>query len=194
MLEEALLWTLKISFPIKCANYLAKIWRELFRFLTATVMEGLRRENTGTWDLKVRDPVDWKSAERKAEILLDMTLRGHQPKVVKISMITTILGELGGICVVRSLTLREDWDENWNRQGDSRVKWSAQKNKVEGDETSARKDEIKENCNENKKEEQKEAEKRDAQMWKGVKTCVRKKGKKAQTYKCMDVQKPFKTV
>ena len=75
-----------------------------------------------------------------------------------------------------------DWDENWNRQGDSRVKWSTQKNKVEGDETSARKDEIKENCNENKKEEQKEAEKRDAQMWKGVKTCVRKKGKKAQTY------------
>ena len=152
MLEEALIWTLKVSFPIKCVNYLAEIWRELFRFLTATVMEGLRRANTGTWDLKVRDPVDWKSAERKAEILLDMTLRGHQPKVVKISMITTILGELGGICVVRSLTLREDWDENWNRQGDSRVKWSAQKNKVEGDETSARKDGIKEKYTEKKKE------------------------------------------
>ena len=39
----------------------------------------------------------WKSAERKAEILLEMTLGGHHPKVVKISMITTILGELGGI-------------------------------------------------------------------------------------------------
>ena len=55
-------------------------------------MGGLRRANTGTRDLKVRDPVDWKSAERKAEILLEMTLRGNHPKVVKISMITTILG------------------------------------------------------------------------------------------------------
>ena len=93
MLEEALIWTLKVSFPIKCAIYLAEIWRELFRFLTATVMGGLRRANTGTRDLKVKDSVDWKSAERKAEILLEMTLRGNHPKVVKISMITTILGE-----------------------------------------------------------------------------------------------------
>ena len=93
MPEEALIWTLKVSFPIKYAIYLAEIWRELFRSLTATVMEGLRRANTGTRDLKVRDPVYWKSAERKAEILLEMTLRGHHPKVVKISMITTILEE-----------------------------------------------------------------------------------------------------
>ena len=124
------------------------------------------KTNTGTWDLKVRDPVDWKSAERKAEILLDMTLRGHQPKVVKISMITTILGELGGICVVRSLTLREDWDENWNRQGDSRVKWSAQKNKVEGDETSARKDGIKEKYTEKKKEKRRNKRKQKKGMHK----------------------------
>ena len=93
MPEEALIWTLKVSFPIKYAIYLAEIWRELFRSLTATVMGGLRRANTGTRDLKVRDPVYWKSAERKAEILLEMTLRGHHPKVVKISMITTILEE-----------------------------------------------------------------------------------------------------
>ena len=97
MLEGALIWTLKVSFPIKCTIYLAEIWRELFRFLTATVMGGLRRANTGTRDLKVRDPVYRKSAERKAEILLEMMLGGHHPKVVKISMITTILGELGGI-------------------------------------------------------------------------------------------------
>ena len=62
MLEEALIWTLKVSFPIKYAIYLAEIWRELFRSLTATVMGGLRRANTGTLDLKVRDPVYWKSA------------------------------------------------------------------------------------------------------------------------------------
>ena len=93
MPEEALIWTLKVSFPIKYAIYLAEIWRELFRSLTAIVMGGLRRANTGTRDLKVRDPVYWKSAERKAEILLEMTLRGRHPKVVKISMITTILEE-----------------------------------------------------------------------------------------------------
>ena len=43
--------------------------------------------------LKVRDPVDWESVERKTEILPEMTLRGHHPKVDKISMITTTLGE-----------------------------------------------------------------------------------------------------
>ena len=46
---------------------------EFFRSITATVMRGLRRENTGTCDLKVRDPVDWESVERKTEILLEMT-------------------------------------------------------------------------------------------------------------------------
>ena len=46
---------------------------EFFRSITATVMRGLRRENTGTCDLKVRDPVYWESVERKTEILLEMT-------------------------------------------------------------------------------------------------------------------------
>ena len=41
----------------------------------------------------MRDPVDWESVERKAEILLEMTLRGHHPKGDKISMIATTLGE-----------------------------------------------------------------------------------------------------
>ena len=39
-----------------------------------------------------------------------------------------------------------------------------QKNKVEGDEASARRDGIKEKDDKKKKKEQKEAEKRDAQM------------------------------
>ena len=37
--------------------------------------------------------MDWESVERKTEILLEMTLRGHYPEVDKISMITTTLGE-----------------------------------------------------------------------------------------------------
>ena len=40
----------------------------------------------------MRDPVDWELVERKTEILLEMTLRGHHPKVDKISMITTFWG------------------------------------------------------------------------------------------------------
>ena len=48
MIEEALLWTLKDSFPTKCTDYVAETWRKLFRFITATVMRRLRRENTGT--------------------------------------------------------------------------------------------------------------------------------------------------
>ena len=57
------------------------------------MMRGLRRANTGTRDFKVRDPVDWESVERKTDILLEMTLRGHHPKVDKIRMRTTTLGE-----------------------------------------------------------------------------------------------------
>ena len=79
MIEEALIWTLKDSFPTKCTDYVAETWRELFRFITATMMRGLRRANTGKWDFKVREPVDWESIERKTEILLEMTLRGHHP-------------------------------------------------------------------------------------------------------------------
>ena len=41
----------------------------------------------------MRDPVDWESVERKTEISLEMTLRGHHSIVDKISMITTPLGE-----------------------------------------------------------------------------------------------------
>ena len=81
MIEEALIWTLKDSFPKKCTDYVAETRRELFRFITATMMRGLRRANTGTWDLKLRDPVDWESVERKTEILPEMTLSGHHPKV-----------------------------------------------------------------------------------------------------------------
>ncbi|XP_058969011.2 neuroglobin [Pocillopora verrucosa] len=47
MIEEALIWTLKDSFPTKCTDYVAETWRELFRFITATMMRGLRRANTG---------------------------------------------------------------------------------------------------------------------------------------------------
>ena len=93
MIEEFLIWTLQDSFPTKCTDYVAETWRKLFRFITATVMRRLRRENTGTWDFKVRDPVDWESVERKTEILPEMTLSGHHPKVDKISTITTTLGE-----------------------------------------------------------------------------------------------------
>ena len=32
----------------KCTDYVAETWRELFRFITATMMRGLRRANTGT--------------------------------------------------------------------------------------------------------------------------------------------------
>ncbi|XP_022782500.1 neuroglobin-like [Stylophora pistillata] len=46
MIEEALIWTLKDSFPTKCTDYIAETWRELFRFITANVMKGLRRTNT----------------------------------------------------------------------------------------------------------------------------------------------------
>ena len=56
MIEEALIWTLKDSFPTKFIDYVAETWRELFRFITATMMGGLRRENTGTWDLKSLRP------------------------------------------------------------------------------------------------------------------------------------------
>ena len=38
-------------------------------------------------------PVDKESIERKTEILLEMTLRGHRPKVDIIRMITTTMGE-----------------------------------------------------------------------------------------------------
>ena len=48
MIEEVLTWTLKDSFPTKCTDYVAETWRKLFRFITATVMRGLRRANTGT--------------------------------------------------------------------------------------------------------------------------------------------------
>ena len=44
MIEEALIWILKDSFPTKFADYGAETWRELFRFITATMMKGLRRE------------------------------------------------------------------------------------------------------------------------------------------------------
>ena len=93
MIEEALIWILKDSFPTKFADYGAETWRELFRFITATMMKGLRRENTSTQDLIPRDPVDWELVERKTEILLEMTIREHHPKVDKMSMITTTLGE-----------------------------------------------------------------------------------------------------
>ena len=46
--EKAVIWTLKDSFPAKCTDYVAETWRELFRFITATMMRGLRRANTGT--------------------------------------------------------------------------------------------------------------------------------------------------
>ena len=90
---EVLIWTLKDSFPTKYNDYVAETWRDLFRFITATVMRGLRRANTSTEDLKVGDLIVWKSVERKTEILLEMTLSGHHPKVDKINMITTVLGE-----------------------------------------------------------------------------------------------------
>ena len=32
----------------KCTDYVAEIWRELFHFITAIMMRGLRRANTGT--------------------------------------------------------------------------------------------------------------------------------------------------
>ena len=34
--------------------------------------------------------MDWESVERKTEILLEMTLRGHHPNIDKIGMITTL--------------------------------------------------------------------------------------------------------
>ena len=34
--------------------------------------------------------MDWESVERKTEILLEMTLRGHHPYIDKIGMITTL--------------------------------------------------------------------------------------------------------
>ena len=34
MIAEALIWTLKDSFPKKCTDYVAEIWRELFRVRT----------------------------------------------------------------------------------------------------------------------------------------------------------------
>ena len=40
MIEEALTWTLRGSFPTKCIDYVAETWRELFRFIVATVMRG----------------------------------------------------------------------------------------------------------------------------------------------------------
>ena len=66
----ALTCTLKDSYPTKRSDYVAETWRELFRFITATVMRGLRKENTTTRDLTVRDPVDRESIEKKTEILL----------------------------------------------------------------------------------------------------------------------------
>ena len=48
MIEEALIWTLRDSFPTKCTDYVAESWRELFRFITAIMMRGLRRASTGT--------------------------------------------------------------------------------------------------------------------------------------------------
>ena len=46
--DDVLTWTLKDSFPTKCTNYVAETQRKLFRFITATMMRGLRRANTGT--------------------------------------------------------------------------------------------------------------------------------------------------
>ena len=48
MIEEALIWTLRDSFPTKCTDYVAETWRELFRLITAIMMRGLRRASTGT--------------------------------------------------------------------------------------------------------------------------------------------------
>ena len=61
---------MKDSYPTKRSDYVAETWRELFRFITATVMRGLKKENTTTRDLTVRDPVDRESIEKKTEILL----------------------------------------------------------------------------------------------------------------------------
>ena len=79
MIEEALIWTLRDSFPTKRTDYVAEIWRELFRFVTAIMMRGLRRTSTGT--LWTRN-----QSKRKTEILLEMTLGGHRPKVEIIRM------------------------------------------------------------------------------------------------------------
>ncbi|XP_027054485.1 neuroglobin-like [Pocillopora damicornis] len=68
IIGEALIWTLKDSFPTKCTDYVAETWRELFRFITATMTRGLRRASTGKRELKLRDPVDWESVERKTGI------------------------------------------------------------------------------------------------------------------------------
>ena len=47
-IEEALIWTLKVSFPKQWDDYATETWREHFHSVTATVMRGLSRANTGT--------------------------------------------------------------------------------------------------------------------------------------------------
>lgn len=43
MLENALLWTLQDMLPSMCTEEVAEAWRELFRFIGATMMRGQRR-------------------------------------------------------------------------------------------------------------------------------------------------------
>ena len=43
MLEDAMLWTLQDMLPSACTEEVTEAWRELFRFIGATMMRGLRR-------------------------------------------------------------------------------------------------------------------------------------------------------
>ena len=43
MLEDAMLWTLQDMLPSARTEEVTEAWRELFRFIGATMMRGLRR-------------------------------------------------------------------------------------------------------------------------------------------------------
>ena len=45
MVETALMWTLQDMLPLASTEEVAEAWSELFRFIAATMMEGLRRSS-----------------------------------------------------------------------------------------------------------------------------------------------------
>lgn len=57
MLEDALLWTLQDILPSACTEEVTEAWRELFRFIGATMMRGLRRANIITWPANAKKKI-----------------------------------------------------------------------------------------------------------------------------------------
>ena len=110
--------------------------------------------------------MDWESVERKTEILLEMTLRGHHPNVDKMSMITTTLGGVRRFMsckkpdaarTLRRMKTETNMEMVASNEARRRIKLGTMKEmRVKMG--------IKKKHGEKKRMEQQEAERRDAQM------------------------------